>query len=383
MRLVFDCTKETLYPLAQPGFSGGSQVYVKQIIKGMVAQGHDVHVIANDLIVDEQRGPHEYWWPSSYHPREFDIAIQQMHCNPEPQYNAPKLILMTSCVDPDLGPDGQWAKAVDAIPVFSQVHKDLLLKIRPTVDESKVFITGLGVDLEDYLRHPNPSSIAVEPVKLTEYKIPGRMLYANDPARGLFYTLDVFDLVKQQVPHATLHVAYDFERQFEMRKWEHSHMAQMLWECKDRLENTPGVVNLGALSREEIIREQLECQIHCYPADPPGIGTQTHGLTQLECAAAGCVLVLSDIEAFPEVFGAGAVILPVIGKYMPSIQERITARHYANMVVELMNDEVKWREMSIKARKLAETMTWDQVVSRWIEMISKLQFLGVTEVVHA
>ena len=145
VRLVFDCTKETMYPLAKEGFSGGSQVYVKQIIKGMVAQGHDVHVIANDLEVDEQRGEHEWWWNPSCHPTQFDIAIQQMHCNPEPRYEAPILILMTSCVDPDLGPDGQWARAIDAIPVFSNVHRELLLKVRPTVDADKVFITGLGV----------------------------------------------------------------------------------------------------------------------------------------------------------------------------------------------------------------------------------------------
>jgi glycosyltransferase involved in cell wall biosynthesis len=364
---------ETMYPLAKEGFSGGSQVYVKQIIKGLAAKGHTVHVIAPDLEVDEQRGPAEFWWPPSYHPKEFDVAVQQMHVNPDPAYNAPVLVLMTSCVDPNLGPNHEWAKAVDAIPCFSQVHKDLLLKMRPTVDESKCFITGLGVDLDDYREiHWSADGEVGWPHEIN-ITVLGRMLYANDPARGLFYTLDVFDLVKLKVPEATLHVAYDFDTQLSWRQWEHSQMAQMLLECKRRLETTPGVVNLGGISREAIIREQLECQVHVYPADPPGIGTQTHGITQMECAAAGAALVLSDIEAFPEVFGEGATILPVIGKYVPALERRITAADYAEVVVELMKKPKKWAKESRRARALAEQNTWAKVVANWETMLATLK----------
>jgi len=109
------------------------------------------------------------------------------------------------------------------------------------------------------------------------------------------------------------------------------------------------------------------------PSDPPGIGTQTHGITQLECAAAGAALVLSDVEAFPEVFGAAATILPVIGRYMPKLERRITAQDYAEVVIELMQDGEKWAEASRKARVLAETMTWDACATRWNEMLLGLK----------
>jgi glycosyltransferase involved in cell wall biosynthesis len=356
MRLLFDATRETMYPLAKEGFSGGSQVYIKAIIKGLAAKGHQVHVIANDLDVDEQRDG-VYWWPANYHPTKFDVAVQQMHVNPNPRYEAPVLVLMTSCVDPWLGDNNEFAKAVDAVPVFSQVHKDLLCKMRP-IAEDKCFITGLGVDVSDY---DTPRG-----------KVPGRMLYANDPARGLFYTLDVFDAVKKQVPEATLHVAYDFEKQFGYRCWEHSQMAQMLLDCKLRLESTPGVVSLGALTRAEIIQEQLECQVHCYPSDPPGIGTQIHGIMQMECAAAGAALVLSDVEAFPEVFSEAAVLLPTIGEFLPEQERRVDADDYAAIVVELMQNPDRFQKASQQARALAEQHTWDKVVDRWEDMLAKL-----------
>jgi len=361
-----------MYPLANEGFSGGSQTYARAIIKGLVARGHTVHVIAPDLETDEQRGEREFWWPPQYHPTAFDVAIQQMHLNTAPDYDAPILVLMTSCVDPYLGEDVEvGARAVDAVPVFSETHKRLLCQLRPIPPE-KCHVTGLGVDLADY-HMPEPFGFDYCLERVQAGKAPGRLLYANDPARGLFYTLDIFDRIRREIPDATLHVAYDFDKQLAWRAWEHSQMAQLLWECKRRIETTPGVVNLGGLSRGEIIREELACQVHCMPSDPPGVGTQTHGITQMECAAAGCALVLSDVEAFPEVFGDAATILPVVGRYLPDQERRVTAEDYAAVVVELMQDPAKWREASRKARALAEANTWGHVLDRWEAMLAQLK----------
>lgn len=375
MRLLFDSTPETMYPLAKEGFSGGSQTYIKAIIHAMVEKGHTVHVIANDLEVDEQRGEREFWWPKAYHPHMFDVAIQQMHVRPNPPYEAPILVLMTSCVDPALGPDNAWAEAVDAIPVFSEVHKTLLYEIK-SIPPEKCYLTGLGVDLADYT-FSAPLDLDAAMYATPEYqetwrkaqKQHGRMLYANDPARGLFNVLDIFDLVRKEVPHATLHVAYDFDKQFGYRCWEHSAMAERLWDCKKRLASAPGVVNRGGISRPDIIREELQCQVHCMPSDPPGVGTQTHGITQMECAAAGAALVLSDVEAFPEVFSEGAKILPVTGRFIPDQERRVTAEDYAAEVVRLMTDPDACEEASRQARALAEKNTWGRVADRWQAML--------------
>ncbi len=357
MRLLFDARPETLYPLGKPGFSGGSQVYIRAITEGLAANGHEVHVITNDLETDERRGPNLWYWPPTNFPRKADVAVMQMHCQPNPEYVAPICILMTSCIDPFLGPDDKWAEDIDAVPVFSEVHKRLLCKTRPIPPE-KCHLTGLGVELADYDGQAEP--------------VPGRMLYANDPARGLFYVLDIFDIVKQKVPHATLHVSYDFDRQLGYRAWEHSQMAQYLWDCKRRIDGTPGIVNVGALERADVIREELESHVHCMPSDPPGVGTQTHGITQMEMAAAGIPLVLSDVEAFPEVFGGTASILPVIGKFFPEQKRRVGPADYAAVVIELMTDERKWRRASRKSRALAKRSTWAIVVRKWEKMLETL-----------
>jgi glycosyltransferase involved in cell wall biosynthesis len=194
----------------------------------------------------------------------------------------------------------------------------------------------------------------------------------NDPQRGLWHVLDVFDKLKVLVPHATLHVGYDFDRVFEAMRWQASAAAQMLWECKERMATTEGVTNLGALSRPDVIREQLECQVHVWPSDPPNVGSQIHGLTQMECAAAGAALVLSDIEAFPEVFGEAATLLPVPGTYVPSAERRLDAQDWAEAVAELMLDPDKWAEASKKSRALAEQHTWAKVLDNWETMFVTL-----------
>lgn len=105
------------------------------------------------------------------------------------------------------------------------------------------------------------------------------------------------------------------------------------------------------------------------PSDPPGVGTQTHGITQMECAAAGAALVLSDVEAFPEVFSEGAKILPVTGRFIPDQERRVTAEDYAAEVVRLMTDPDACEEASRQARALAEKNTWGRVADRWQAML--------------
>ncbi len=357
MRILIDASNHQLYPIGSDGFTSGTVVMIRQIAAGLAERGHTVHVITNDLQVEDQRGPTLWYWPPNVHPLAGDVAVQLMHVNPQPEYDADILLLMTFGIDPYLGPDHQWGQQVDGFPVLSAKHGELLRKARPTVRESKCFVTGLGVDTVDYPTWPNK-------------RVPGRLLYSNDPTRGLPALLDIFDKVKEQVPEASLHIAYDFDGNLERVKWEHSYRAQMLLDCKKRIEATPGIVNLGALSREQVIREQLECQVHCMPSNAER--DQLHGLTQLECAAAGAALVLSDVAAFPEVFGEGATILPQVGKYMPELERRIDAGDWAQIVIELIKDETVWQTASQKARTLAEKHTWPAVIDRWEEMLKEL-----------
>lgn len=340
------------YPLGQAGFSGGTESYVRRLAHGLAERGHTVHVLTSDLQHEEQRGPTEWWWPESYHPMRADVVMAAHSLETIGDLQAPILVFLPNGVDSPLFGRGAL---VDAVCCFSQCHVDLLTRIRPELPADRCHVTGLGVELSDY------------PAEHGQH-VRGRMLWANDPARGLLQTIDIFEAVQQQVPEATLHVAYDFDQQFRAHQWGSDAMSEIMWKCKRRMEENPEIVNLGALSHGELVREQVECHVHAMPSDPPNIGSQIHGLTQMELAAAGVPLVLSDIEAFPEVFSAAADLLPVVGCLRASYGDgdlaRVTAQDWADQVVAVMNDEARWQAQSAASRALAERHTWDSVVDR-------------------
>jgi glycosyltransferase involved in cell wall biosynthesis len=351
VKIIIDAKSLRLYPVGKPGFSGGTEEYARVLARGL-ARRNTVHVITPDLDMEEQRGPTEWWWPPMGHPTAADVVVK-FHDLTNLNYDCNVLVWASNGVGADL--DGQEA-AVDAVACFSQEHVDLLANSIPAIGRDKFHITGLGVDVQRYPKD--------------DRSVPGRIFVSNDPVRGLWHVLDVFDCVRREVPGATLHVGYDFERQFESRKWAQNIIAERMWETRRRLCSTPGVVSLGALSPEQVTLEQIEAQVHVWPSDPPNLGSQIHGITQMECAAAGCVLVLSDIEAFPEVFKGGAIILPVIGKFFAGEDSRVSAQDYAGQVVRVMQDEeyrAKWRR---KAQLLAAKHTWAKVVARWESMLA-------------
>ena len=92
----------------------------------------------------------------------------------------------------------------------------------------------------------------------------------------------------------------------------------------------------------------------------------------MECAAAGAALVLSDIEAFPEVFGEAAEILPVPGTYLPMAERRMEAADWAAVVASLIREPDRWTEASRKSRALAEKHTWPMVIANWEKMFEQL-----------
>ncbi|HKA94299.1 MAG TPA: glycosyltransferase family 4 protein [Acidimicrobiia bacterium] len=362
MRVILDCQHLKLYPVGKPGFSGGTETMVRVLARGLAEAGHAVHVVTPDLEEDEQRGANEWWWSPSCYPTRADVVVMVGSLAGAEHYAGDALVYATNGAElPDrLTPE--IAGLVAAFPVFSEVHADLLCKTNPGVLRERCVVTGLGVDLDDY---------APDPVKM-----PGRIWVGNDPSRGLWHVLDVFDLVKNAVPDATLHVTYDVDGLFGKMKWHQNALAEMLWECKRRLATTPGVTLLGAVDRPTLVREQSEAHVHVWPSDPSNVGTQLHGLSQMDAAAAGCALVLSDVEAFPEVFGEAATIFPTIGTFVPTPEGegyRIDAQDYADRVVELMQDAEQWADASRRARRLAERNTWEECVGNWLLLLDRIE----------
>lgn len=357
MEIVFDARSLRLYPVGRPGFSGGTEGMVHRLSAGLAGLGHTVHVVTPDLDRMERRDNGLFYWGPTNAPTKADTVVLVHSLEFVRDYDCAHYVFATNGVDCWAGPSGQWAAAIDAFPVFSNVHRDLMVARNKHIDPAKCHVTGLGVDVDQYLLEPN--------------KTPARLFFSNDPARGLWHLLDIFDELKKLVPDATLAIGYDFEAQFNRVKWESSAMGQAFWDMDERIKATLGIINLGALTPDQVRAEQLRASLHVHPSEPPNVGSQIHGLTQAECAAASVPLILSDVEAFPEVFGGVAEILPVPGTWFPDAG-RVTPKDWANVCADYLTDTEKWLLASRESRAWAEQHTWSRVLDNWDVMLSSL-----------
>lgn len=372
MKVIVDARNLRLYPVGQPGPAGGTELMVHVLARGLATGGHAVHVVCPDLDDEEERGERLTYWGPQRHPTRADAVVMVHSLAGAEDYTGDALVYATNGATLPDALDERTARMVSAYPVFSREHARLMCAANPAIPQDRCVVTGLGVMTSFYCTRVCDGDGRWE---LNGQKVPGRIWVGNDPARGLVHVLDVFDLVRAEIPTATLHVTYDFDAQFERMKWHQNALAETLWECRRRLDSTPGVVLLGQVDRDRVIREQLEAQVHLWPSDPPNVGSQIHGISQMEAAAAGCALVLSDVEAFPEVFGEAAVVLPTIGTFVPDEDDegaRIGAADYAREVVELMSDPEKLAAASRASRALAEQHSWQAVVDRWLLMLEQL-----------
>ena len=358
LSIIIDGRPLTTYPLGKPGFHAGTETFVIQLAKGLAERGHTVHTLTPDLDHEEQRGTTEWWWGPENHPRYADVVIGVFALSHLGDLVAPLLVMAPNGIDPPLY---DYKDQVDAYACFTQAHADLMVK-RMRIDPWACHITGLGVIPPSYRRD-------------TIHREYGRMLWANDPTRGLWHCLDIYDAVRKQVPEASLVVSYGFDQQFQAQEWRATALAEVMWECKRRLATTPGVESMGQLTELQMVKQQMQTHVHAMPSDPQNVGSQLHGLTQLELAAAGVPLVLSDIEAFPEIFGEVAEILPLPGMMRKATEKdmvRVDAQDWADVVVSIMKDTKKWRAMSKAGRELAEKHTWAAVIDRWETLLQTL-----------
>jgi glycosyltransferase involved in cell wall biosynthesis len=121
----------------------------------------------------------------------------------------------------------------------------------------------------------------------------------------------MFPLIKKRVPHANLHIFYDFggverfaafsESEPISHHRELGYRSRYIKEAIRRLEGLDVFVH-QSVSRERMQDEMATAEILAYPCDPVHY-TETFGVTVLEACAAGAIPVLCTADAFGELWG--------------------------------------------------------------------------------
>jgi glycosyltransferase involved in cell wall biosynthesis len=195
----------------------------------------------------------------------------------------------------------------------SKWHADRFHGLYPemTPSKSRWRMTN-GVDYNRYLQHVVNG---VGPAR-DEAKV----IYTSSPDRGLHHLLRIWPSVKEARSDATLDVYYDINKWLELCQSLHDKgyynatydRSVYIREFLAGDYRPLGVTFHGGVGQGELALAQMKAKVLCYPCDPVQ-PTEGFSMTILEGVVAGCEVVTSNADAFPELWAStpGVTMLPL------------------------------------------------------------------------
>ncbi len=337
MRVIVDAREyDSLDPQA-PAKYGASEPLALRYVNAFKHHGHEVDAIYagnEEVIADGVR-----WWPWNKHPTKCDVLISCEWLIHLEDFTFDRLFVPLNKINPILD---QHEEKVDGFLVFNEEHKRQLLVYNSTIKPEQCKILRAGVE---------------PPVEAE--KRPQSLIWCHTPERGLFHVLRQFPHVLKEVPEATLTITYGLERSWETNKWLQDAIAEYLSECIDiKNRYADNIIDLGRSTKEQVQQAMAETLVMPYPCDAPAPGIVTT-FSAMECAAAGCALLVPEMEGFPEEFGGVARILPI----------PINEQEWIENTIELLLNPTSTWALGEAGREWAKTRTWEKWESDLMEIV--------------
>jgi glycosyltransferase involved in cell wall biosynthesis len=186
-------------------------------------------------------------------------------------------------------------------------------------------------------------------------KISGRVIWASSADRGLHHLLQMWPIVKKEVPWATLHCFYRFsydhvEQYHEGNRFvsidiiEIARRARYIKYAVEQLKAFD-VTHHGGVSRKQMVEEFNLAQVLAYPCDTIRY-TEGFSVTTLEACASGTVPVITPMDALPSIYGESGAIVAQL-------------EHYVEALILLLKDRAARNEQIVRVREFAKKFDWD------------------------
>ena len=164
-------------------------------------------------------------------------------------------------------------------------------------------------------------------------KDPARLVYCSVPYRGLELVAELFPLIRQEIPEASIAVCSS------MATWGRGEEDTQYQALFDRLAQMPGVILRGAVAQPALWQELARASVFFYPCTYE----ETYCMAMDEAMAHGCVPVIPAIGALPE-------------RWPP------TCRLVHQVVEEI-------RVARARSRRIAKPHDWMVVAEKWDSLL--------------
>jgi len=346
MRIAF------LYKMGRPGTftgksheladTGGSEGSMVNYAFALAELGHEVLVYIPGGPRHSYRGVE--WRNIRTRDRfeeRFDVAIALRF--PHALRGIAASVKVLYCCDPAVPslPEYVASGDVHSVITISECQKRRFQELHP-IPEELYLVSSAGVNWADYARLDVP-------------KKRGRCIYCSVPERGLDELVSIWPLIRREIPWATLHVTGS------LALWGLIPQPDQVL-LVDTIARLPGVTYLGVLSREALIKEQLESQILLLPGSPKS--PEMCCMSAMECAAARNAIVVTDLYALVErvVHGLTGCIVP---------RGEGWQRTFAEAAVRLMTSP-ELSTMQYRAQERESTHDYKIQAQQWIKRMEEL-----------
>lgn len=311
---------------------GGAELAILTLMAGWADAGHDVTFYNNPQ--HGYRSKFRHAPISLFVPQESrDVLIVFRSPSERAKRAKANLKVWFSTDQYTVGSFAEFSKHVDKIVTISDFH-------------SNYFSSTYGIN----------NSITIDlPVRTWEYKkeiekIPNRMIFCSVPTRGLDVLAKCYPKIQMQVPDASLVITSDF------RLWgAHSPMNENYIRKFMGMNN---VVFLGAVSRNQLIDEQLRAEVHAYPCTYE----ELFCYSSAECQVAGC---------FPITSSVGALSTTNMGLFVHGDPNTVDWQNiFIQVVVESLKNRENFRELAKSNQKRAvERFSLERILTEWDEKV--------------
>jgi len=351
---------------------GGVQNHVRDLAEFLIAAGHKVSVLAP--AIDEQELP-DYvvgagkpisipyngavarvlFGPSAYArvrqwigSGEFDL----LHLH-EPAIPSISLLACWAAEGPMVGTFHAAAKRQKVIFAIGPILEPAIEKLSARIAVSEAARLTLTDHLEtDAIVVPNGIYTKRYSAGNFQEKWAGNTIgfigRFEEPRKGLQVLLDALPIIARFAPDVKVFVAgpgdpKEFEKLIDPQ-------------LRDRFEF------LGRISEQE--KADFMSSVSLYVA--PNTGGESFGIILAEALAGGACVVASDIPAFDSLLGAGE---------FGALFESENSTDLAKVIIDLLRDENKRKELAIAGKKHAQVFDWD-VVAEQIFSIYEMAIVG-------